>query len=176
MSSRCRGEFTRLWLVLACVMTGCVLTGCEHDSLEALDERLAAALTTEWRQPAGELPESVELPILHYLYAESRSPFRFAGQVQRDPQGLAAFALDELTLVGVLERQSQRWALFETPGGRVHAVMEGQSLASPAVKVAAIEPDAVRLEADDPEHYAWRDRLVSVGEGPAGSVVATATQ
>lgn len=146
-----------------------ILTGCQQADLEALDRRLARALAPELDRRPVALPEVVSLPVLHYRYANARSPFRFEGQGLDGQQfgqggGLAAFSLDELDLVGVLGRGPRRWALFEAPDGHLYRVEEGAMLASPPARVAAITVEAVRLEAVTGKDYRWKERVMRVGE------------
>lgn len=159
----------RLVGVLMGALLGVALTGCQQADLDALDRRLAEALAPELDRRPVALPEVVSLPMLQYRYANARSPFRFEGQGfggQRFGQGsgLAAFSLDELELVGVLGRGPRHWALFEAPDGHLYRVAQGEMVANPPARVAAISGEAVRLEAVAGKDYRWKERVMRVGE------------
>lgn len=155
--------------VLVSVLLGAALAGCQQADLDALDRRLAEALSPELDRQPVTLPEMVTLPVLHYRYASARSPFRFEGQDLGglpfgSAGGLAGFSLDELELVGVLGRGPRHWALFEAPDGHLYRVAEGAMLAHPPARVASISDEAVRLEAVAGKDYRWKERVMRVGE------------
>ncbi|MGQ7246673.1 pilus assembly protein PilP [Halomonas sp. V046] len=129
-----------------------LLAGCVDPELDALDRTLARLRDHPQAVPVPVLAELPVLSVPDYRYGGSRSPFRRAGVAsvsgqERAGNGLAAYPLDALTLVGVLGRDGQRWAVVRDPEGRVHRVGVGTPLGLAGRRVVAIDNQGMRLAA-----------------------------
>lgn len=126
-------------LLLIPLMTG-LITGCE-DSKPDL-EGFVNKVKSRPVKPPKSLPEPYIYEPVPYLRTDSRSPFRPVELVaaeaaaqekqstiqpdfSREKDELEAYALSELTLVGILEREGEQSALVSTPDGQVVIVQKG---------------------------------------------------
>jgi len=137
----------RVTLILVLLLAGCV-----DPELDALDRTLARLRDHPQAVPAPVLAELPALSVPDYRYGGSRSPFRRVGDAsvsgqERAGNGLAAYPLTALTLVGVLGRDGQRWAVVRDPEGRVHRVGVGAPLGLAGRRVVAIDNKGMRLAA-----------------------------
>ncbi len=155
------------------------LTGCADADLAQLEDTLAAIRHTPGGQPpvmAVALPESQELS---YLYSDGRSPFlppealaqegasrdegALAPDLQRTPEPLERFSLQELRLVGTMRMGGRQVALIASPDGNVTSVKEGNYLGTDYGRIAQINAQEIRVtERVFTQPEGWQERQVSL--------------
>lgn len=88
------------------------------------------------------------------------------GGETRPKQALEAFPLDTLSMVGILEQQSQLWGLIKDPQDVVHRVQVGNYMGQSEGRIIKIDESAVYLVEIVPDGiggYIERDASIAIG-------------
>lgn len=165
-------------LILVPVTVG-LLAGCEDAKTD-----LKSFVKKIKQQPVNSpkaLPEPYIYEPVPYLRTESRSPFRpvklAAAEVRREEKvskvqpdysrekdELEAFALSELSLVGILDQTGGRSALISTPDGQVVIVKQGGYMGRNFGLVKSISDGQIKLrEIVKDDEGLWEERETDFG-------------
>ncbi len=142
--------------VVACAM---LMTGCVGDELADLREHV-----TTTKAKKGErippLPTFESYMTVPYAAAHLRDPFSSYTEVDdiaqvkksdtlppstHKPEPLEKFPLDGLKFVGLLERESERWAIISAPDKLVHRVKVGNYLGQNYGRITSITESKVEV-------------------------------
>lgn len=157
-----RGAYRRMKRVpLLMAVLATLLAGCSEDDMSDLRSYIASVKA----RPAARIPP---LPTFEtyvtvpYAAAHLRDPFAAyvdtpdappSALQQSDtrppdthkPEPLEKFPLDGLKFVGLLERESQRWAIIAAPDKLVHRVKVGNYLGQNFGKIVSITETRIEL-------------------------------
>lgn len=155
-----------------------LLAGCADADLAQLEDTLTAMGDSPGGQPpvmAMALPESQQLS---YLYSDERSPFLppervaqegshlnegVAPNLQRTPEPLERFSLQELRLVGTMRMGGRQAALIASPDGNVTSLQEGNYLGTDYGRIVQISAQEIRVaERVFTPREGWQERQVSL--------------
>ena len=84
----------------------------------------------------------------------------------RPKQPLEVFPLDTLSMVGILEQNSQRWGLIKDPQNTVHRVQVGNYMGQSEGRITEIKESAIYLVEIIPDGiggYIERDASIAIG-------------
>jgi type IV pilus assembly protein PilP len=108
------------------------------------------------------------LPFLRPAVARGGDPNGLRPDINRPREALEEFPLDALRMVGILERQGERWALVRAPNGTIHRVKPGNHLGQNFGRVLAVRDNQIEVR-----------EIISDGLGgwiERGAALALATQ
>lgn len=153
---------------LALLLSVAILAGCSSGQQRFADlEEFMREVQARPHRPPEPLPEFKPYEPFAYSAAGKRSPFEPPVEQRRRPEGmpdvqpdpnrvkqfLEQFSLNELRMVGTLERASDFYALIRDASGGVHRVTAGdyigpnhgeiQSVAESGIEIEEIVPDGL---------------------------------
>lgn len=149
--------------VLLFMLTG-LLGGCADAQLAELAKELGQKRKAAGTQLSVAVSPVPEYQRPAYIHGGERSPFldpeTVAGQsasvqrananrapeTSREPQSLELFALEELTVVGILQMNNHQRALIRTPEGEVASVSEGHYIGSDYGRVKRIGARHIEID------------------------------
>ncbi len=138
-----------------------LLTGCSNDSTDLKDK--IAQIRSRPTKAAPEVPKIEPFKGFRYEAGTLRNPFEnlvekeekkaqiaaSGGDVKpdknREKEPLEAYSLNDLTLVGTLNRPSGPWVLIKTSDEAVHSVTLGNYLGKNSGKIIAISETELTL-------------------------------
>ena len=127
------------------------------------------------------LPQFKPYESFSYTAAELRDPFVSTTDLEDDDdtktsllnpdstrrrQPLEVFPLDTLSMVGILEQNSQMWGLIKDPQNIVHRIQVGQYMGQSEGRVTEINESAIYLVEIVPDGiggYIERDASIAIG-------------
>lgn len=148
--------------LMICVGAALLLAGCSGGGRYADLDQFIRDVQARPKPPVAPLPEFKAYQPFAYGAASLRSPFeppvpprppRLPGdeaEVEPDPnrvkQHLESFALNDLAMVGTLEREGAFFALIRDASGSVHRVRRGDYLGLDHGEILSISEGAIELD------------------------------
>ncbi|MCC5871129.1 MAG: pilus assembly protein PilP [Gammaproteobacteria bacterium] len=146
---------------LAWLLAASVLAGCSSGQQQFADlEDFMSEVQSRPHRPPEPLPEFQPYEPFAYSAAGQRSPFEPPVEQRRRPEGmpdvqpdpnrvkqfLEQFSLNDLRMVGTIERESEVYALIRDGRGGVHRVTAGDFLGPNHGEIQAIAESDIELE------------------------------
>ncbi|MGB0712213.1 MAG: pilus assembly protein PilP [Gammaproteobacteria bacterium] len=160
------------------VVLGCALALGACSSTQTDLERFVSKVKARKKQPIPTVPELKSYPGFSYASEELRNPFKplkreqstddVAGGIKPDQnrpkEPLEAFALNRLTLVGIIQQPDASWALIRAPGGEIHRVGQGNYLGRNDGQIVDIGAQELTLSEIIPDGLGgWRKQDTNFG-------------
>jgi type IV pilus assembly protein PilP len=125
--------------ILACSL---VLAGCSHRSTTADLSEYAQELQAHSKPNVAPLPTMGSYQPVVFTSDNLRSPFALNG-LSSEPVGrvkdpLEYFPMDSLQYVGMIEADSDIWALVKAPDGQVYKIVKGNYIGQNGGQVVSI--------------------------------------
>lgn len=146
-------------LALVCLVS--ILAGCSSGQKRFSDlEEFMREVQERPQRPPDPLPEFKPYEPFAYSAAGNRSPFEPPVEQRRRPEGmpevqpdqnrvkqyLEQFSLNDLRMVGTLERDTEAFALIQDGSGGVHRVSAGDFMGPNHGEIRAVAEFGIELE------------------------------
>lgn len=155
-------RLSRVPRAVVLLYAGVILAACSDGSRYGDIDRFMEEVQARPKPPVAPLPEFQAYEPFAYSAASLRSPFeppapprppRLEGdeaEVEPDPnrvkQYLESFAINDLRMVGTLEREGAFYALIRDSVGSVHRVTEGDYMGLDHGEILSITESAIELD------------------------------
>lgn len=159
-----RSSYITFLLVCICF----ILTSCGRDSDHKELKRYVNSVKSRRSTQIEPIPEVKVNRKYAYPNKKRRSPFEPAAKhtkkssqgpdQQRPKQPLENYMLDSLKMVGILEREGEKWAIIAAPDGMFYRVNSGKYIGQNYGKVAKINNKEVVLEETVQVNGVWEKR------------------
>lgn len=163
---------------LALLLSVALLFGCSSGQRQFADlEEFMREVQARPQRPPDPLPEFKPYEPFAYSAAGKRSPFEPPVEQRRRPEGmpdvqpdpnrvkqfLEQFSLNDLSMVGTLERDAETYALIRDATGSVHRVTVGDFMGPNHGEIRAIAEAGIELEEIVPDGVGgWLQRVRTI--------------
>lgn len=117
---------------------------------------------TDLRDPFQQITdEKDKQPISSDLIVKPKSNIR--PDFNRNREALENYQLDSLKMVGIIERENERWGLIRSPDGTIHRVQVGNFIGKNHGKINQIYEDLIKLTEIIPDGSdGWQERTAEL--------------
>lgn len=170
------GRYSLYLCLLA--LPAALLTGCAEDDFADLQQYVTEVKSRK-KEPVPPLPEVK--PVAPFVFRPDlvKDPFRRGGRgdsavasaqcsenrpdPNRRKEDLEAYELDELRMVGTLQRHGELWALVRAKDDTIHRVHAGSYMGRRLGRIVAVKPDRIELvEQVEQRECVWEQRQATL--------------
>ncbi len=166
------------WWMCVLALPAALLSGCGDDGFTDLQQYVTEVKSRN-KEPVPPLPAVKSVEPFLFRSDLVKDPFRRAEREEaaavssqcsanrpdpnRPKEGLEAYELDELRMVGTLKRQGELWALVRAKDDTIHRVHAGNYMGRRLGRIVAVKPDRIELvEQVEQRECVWEQRAAEL--------------